>query len=49
MEDRRVGILETEESISGFEEELALLEDQIREFPDEVSVLRFLFASFLLD
>ena len=49
MEDKRVGILETEELISGFKEELALLEDQMREFPDEVSVLRFLFVSFLLD
>jgi hypothetical protein len=27
MDDRRTGILETEESISGFEEELAHLED----------------------
>jgi hypothetical protein len=39
MEDRRVGILETEESISGFEEELADLEDQIRQIEDAVSGL----------
>ena len=37
MDDRRAGILETEESISGFEEELAHLEDQIWEFLDKVS------------
>jgi hypothetical protein len=37
MDDRRAGILETEESISCFEEELAHPEDEIREFLDEVS------------
>jgi hypothetical protein len=37
MDGRKIGILETEESISGYEKELTHLEDQIREFLDEVS------------
>jgi hypothetical protein len=49
MDDRRAGILETEESISGFEEELAHLEDQIREFLEEVSFFFFLPALFSME
>ena len=41
LDDRRARILELEESISSFEEELIHLEDEIQEFLDEVNFYFF--------